>query len=214
MATIAATPAEVPHAVENFLQPEARERRRRCRSRSQSTQRIAMKRFITLSALVITGILPLQGCMSSWCAMQGGGSGCSNKPAAFEQTTKENTTASAQVGIVNHTGKFIYSATVDGSGGGTMSRWSAGLANICCATIPDVWRPGIKVLVRWDMPEGHTHIVKEKIVEVEKYDEPGSIYMHFFSNDEVRVVVSNAAGYSKKHPILHTGKPANAASSN
>jgi hypothetical protein len=174
-----------------------------------------MKRFITLSALVITGLLPLQGCMSSWCAMQGGGSGCSNKPAAFKQATmQESTTSSAQVGIVNHTGKFIYSATVDGSGGGRMSAWSAGLANICCTSIPRVWHPGMKVLVRWNMPEGRTDVIKEKVVEVEKYDETGSIYMHFFPNDEVRVVVSSAAGYSKKHPILHTGKPANAGPSN
>ncbi|MCC7682698.1 DUF3304 domain-containing protein [Janthinobacterium sp. FW305-128] len=119
------------------------------------------------------------------------------------------TTATAQVGIVNHTGKYIYSASVDGAGGGNMARWGAGLANICCTSIPRVWYPEMMVRVRWDMPEEHTHIVKEKMVEVEKYDEPGDIYMHFFENDEVRVVVSNAGGPSKIHPILHSGKPAN-----
>ncbi|MDB5802343.1 MAG: hypothetical protein JWL63_3282 [Rhodocyclales bacterium] len=125
--------------------------------------------------------------------------------AAFEK--KEDPDAVAQVGIVNHTGKFIYSATVDGSGGGTMSAWGAGGADICCTSIPRAWYPGMKVLVRWDMPDGHTHVVKEKIVEVEKYDEPGSIYMHFFPNDEVRVVVSNAQGYSLKHPIAPPVRP-------
>ncbi|MGK5056915.1 DUF3304 domain-containing protein [Janthinobacterium sp. LB2P49] len=118
-------------------------------------------------------------------------------------------TATAQVGIVNHTGKYIYSASVDGAGGGNMARWGAGLANICCTSIPRVWYPGMNVLVRWNMPEGHTDVVKEKIVEVERYDEPGDIYMHFFPNDEVRVVVSNAGGRGKTHPILHFGKPAN-----
>ncbi|MYM72677.1 DUF3304 domain-containing protein [Duganella sp. FT134W] len=52
-----------------------------------------------------------------------------------------------------------------------MSRWVAGMANICCTSIPYVWHPGMKVLVRWDMPQGHQHIVKEKIVEVEKMEE-------------------------------------------
>ncbi|GJI97349.1 hypothetical protein RugamoR57_40670 [Duganella caerulea] len=65
----------------------------------------------------------------------------------------------------------------------------------------------MKVLVRWDMPEGHQHIVKEKIVEVEKYEETGSIYMHFFPNDEVRVVVSRFAPSSSEHPIHHLGNP-------
>jgi hypothetical protein len=51
------------------------------------------------------------------------------------------------------------------------------------------------------MPKGVVDVWKEKIVEIEKYDRPGSIYLHFFPNDEVRVVVSNAAGYSSKHPI-------------
>lgn len=121
---------------------------------------------------------------------------------------EESPRAGAQVGIVNHTGRFIYSATVNGAGGGTMSAWGAGVANICCTSIPRFWYPGMKVLVRWDMPEGRTHVVKEKTVEVERYDEPGSIYMHFFPNDEVRVVVSNTAGFGAKHPIPPPVKPA------
>ncbi|NMM25760.1 MAG: DUF3304 domain-containing protein [Glaciimonas sp.] len=64
------------------------------------------------------------------------------------------------------------------------------------------------------MPEGRTSVIKEKIVEVEKYDRPGSIYMHFFPNDKVRVVVSIYPGYSSAHPILHSGMPANTPSSN
>ncbi|MCM2567029.1 DUF3304 domain-containing protein [Janthinobacterium kumbetense] len=134
--------------------------------------------------------------------------GCAFKARQVEDVNP-SPTATAQVGIVNHTGKYIYSASVDGAGGGNMARWGAGLANICCTSIPRVWYPGMKVRVRWNMPEGHTDVVKEKMVEVEKYDEPGDIYMHFFPDDEVRVVVSNSGGGAKTHPILHSGKPAN-----
>ena len=114
--------------------------------------------------------------------------------------------ATAQIGIVNHTGNFIYSASVDGAGGGDMSSWGAASADICCTSIPRVWYPGMKVLVRWDMPVGHQHVVKEKVVEVEKFDEPGSIYMHFFQNDVVRVVVSPVGPRNRAHPIRHLGK--------
>lgn len=113
----------------------------------------------------------------------------------------------AQVGIVNHTGNFIYSASVDGAGGGGMSRWGAGIANICCTSIPDMWYPGLKVLVRWDMPEGHQHIVKEKVVEIEKYERPGDVYIVFFPNDEVRVVVSLNGPRASDFPIRHVGNP-------
>ena len=133
-------------------------------------------------------------------------SGCALKARQVEQAGP-SPTATAQVGIVNHTGEFIYSASVDGAGGGNMARWGAGGANICCASIPRVWHLGMNVLVRWNMPEGHTDVIKEKMVEIEKYDRPGDIYMHFFENDEVRVVVSNDAGYGKDHPIQHMANP-------
>ncbi|MDZ5635719.1 DUF3304 domain-containing protein [Janthinobacterium sp. GMG1] len=133
-------------------------------------------------------------------------SGCALKARQLEEASP-SPTATAQVGIVNHTGKYIYSASVDGAGGGNMARWGAGGANICCTSIPRVWHPGMNVLVRWNMPEGHTDVIKEKMVEIEKYDRPGDIYMHFFENDEVRVVVSNDAGYGKDHPIQHTANP-------
>ncbi|MBI2276810.1 MAG: DUF3304 domain-containing protein [Dechloromonas sp.] len=119
-------------------------------------------------------------------------------------------TAAAQVGVVNHTGNYIYSASADGAGGGNMDRWGAGNASVCCTSIPRVWYPGMKVRVRWDMPNGHAHNVKERIVDVEKYDEPGDIYLHFFPNDEVRVIVTNIGGSSQKHPIPPPSKPANA----
>ena len=113
----------------------------------------------------------------------------------------------ADVGVVNHTGNFIYSASVDGTAGGNTPASGAGMPGICCAPIPAVWYPGMKVAVRWDMPEGHPHIVKETAVEVEKYENPGSIYMHFFPNDEVRVIVSGVGAGNPAYPIPHSDKP-------
>lgn len=127
-----------------------------------------------------------------------------------EKASAEQQTATAQVGVVNHTGNYIYSSSVNGAGGGNMDAWWAGVASICCTSIPRVWYPGMKVHVRWDMPVGRTHNVKEKTVEVEKYEKPGSVYLHFFPNDEVRVVVTNIVGFSSGHPIPPPVKPANA----
>lgn len=135
--------------------------------------------------------------------------GCASRSTRAEPSDR----ATASVGIVNHTGNYIHYASVDGAGGGSMARWGAGNANICCASIPRVWYPGMKVKVRWDMPEGHTHNMKEKIVEVEKYERIGDIYMNFFPNDEVRVVVSRNAPGAPDYPIRHFGKPKDATSS-
>ena len=135
--------------------------------------------------------------------------------AGLEDVDRMPKTAAAQVGIVNHTGNYIYSAGIDGigwrgGGGGNMSRWGAGGADVCCASIPRFWRPGMKGIVHWNMPIGRQDVIREKVVEVEKYDEPGDIYLHFFPNDEIRVIVSNIAGWSDEHPILPPIKPANA----
>ena len=138
--------------------------------------------------------------------------GCAVRGPQAQAQPKEKTPA--QVGIVNHTGNYIYSASVNGAGGGNMARWGAGIANMCCTAIPAVWYAGMKVVVRWDMPEGHKHVVKEKIVEVEKYDRPGDVYMNFFPNDEVRVVVSRDGPRSPDYPIRHSGNPNDLSPSN
>jgi hypothetical protein len=78
---------------------------------------------------------------------------------------------------------------------------SAGVASMCCVTLPVTWRPGLTVRVGWDMPEGTTLIPKSKIVEVEKYDAPGDVYVHFFPDHDVRVVVTRWIGASPNHPI-------------
>lgn len=114
----------------------------------------------------------------------------------------------ASVGVVNHTDQYIYSASVEGAGGGNMPEFGAGNAGMCCAMIPAVWYPGMKVTVRWDMPVGVQHVDKEKVVDVEQYDEPGDIYIHIFPDDEVRVVITNFGGASTRHPIPAPVKPA------
>lgn len=40
-----------------------------------------------------------------------------------------------------------------------------------------------------------------------KYDQPGDVYMHFFPNAEVRVVVSPDGPGAPSYPIRHFGKP-------
>lgn len=142
-------------------------------------------RWLTAFALIFV----LTGCASS----------CTDRAAK---------TVGAMVGIVNHTDRYIYSASVDGAGGANMTAYGAGGASVCCALIPAVWYPGMKVEVRWNMPIGELDVVKVKEVEVEKYDEPGDIYLHFFPEDRVRVIVTRYGGASTKHPIPAPVAPA------
>lgn len=128
-------------------------------------------------------------------------SACALVNTSSVEKSAESDIYEAQIGIVNHTDQLVYSASVKGNGGGHASAYSAGIANICCVTLPLKWYPGLKIEVSWDMPIGRQHVYKSKNVEVEKYDTPGSLYLHFFANDEVRIVVTNWVGSSLQHPI-------------
>ena len=97
--------------------------------------------------------------------------------ACSAQPINDDSSYAANVGIVNHTAQYIHSASVNGAGGANMGAWGAGMGNVCCALVPTHWYPGMQVVVRWDVPEGSKHVYQEKRVEVERYDEPGSIYL-------------------------------------
>ena len=64
--------------------------------------------------------------------------------------------------------------------------------------VPRTWTPGMKVKVRWK-PNGRDYI--EKTTTIPRYDAIGMLYVHFFPNDEVRVVVSQVGTLNPNHPI-------------
>ncbi len=148
------------------------------------------RRYRPITKLAIAVFLPLT---ITACAV-----GASGKPEEY----------GAQIDIVNHTDRYIYSTSVGNSGGGNATTYTAGVANVCCVTLPEVWRPGIEFLVQWDMPVNGNHIYKEETAIVEEYSEPGSLYLHIFPGDKVRIVVSKWFGGSDKHPIMAPDKKA------
>jgi hypothetical protein len=64
--------------------------------------------------------------------------------------------------------------------------------------LPKTWFPGMKVKVRWK-PNGREWV--EKTTNIMRYHEVGTIYVHFFPGDQVRVVSANSGPTSSIHPI-------------
>ncbi|WP_211468441.1 DUF3304 domain-containing protein, partial [Collimonas silvisoli] len=71
--------------------------------------------------------------------------------------------------------------------------------------LPRQWQPGMKVKVRWNRPiKGEDNWI-EKTTTIRRYEKAGTLYVHFFANDEVRVVSSPIHGsQSPEHPILNS----------
>jgi hypothetical protein len=109
------------------------------------------------------------------------------------------------ISCVTHGTGYIYSFAIEepvhsGPLGGRMAG-GASCGGLIAAgyALPKTWYPGMKVKVRWK-PNGREWV--EKTTNIMRYEKVGNIYVHFFKNDQVRVVAANSNGASPHHPIL------------
>lgn len=127
---------------------------------------------------------------------------------------KDNRIPVALIGVHHFGSDYLISTFfVDGYGGGNVSEGGGGGGILCCVTIPRKWKPGLTAQVRWEV----RHIIRrtdptaEQVAEidgiyqakapVEAYVEPGDLYVHFFPNGRVRIVVSETSPSGEQHPI-------------
>lgn len=125
----------------------------------------------------------------------------------------------------NHTDTSIISIVINGEGGVLNARAHGEGSGVCCVVLPKKWRPGLLATIKWQPddipvfnPDGSPKIVdgvpasiesawKERTVEVPKYSadelDRGTFYIHFFRDDDVKVLVATRwAGYAG-HPYPH-----------
>ncbi|BAV78203.1 hypothetical protein PCAU_5994 [Pseudomonas chlororaphis subsp. aurantiaca] len=132
----------------------------------------------------------------------------------------------------NHASSNINSFSVNGAGGGNLGPHEGGGSQVCCGSIPRYWTPGIRAIVEWEKdPNPREKIKRDKYgqleagdyqrhaagytrhkvtVDVPKYDEPGSLNVHFLPCDQVRVsatgITPGYPGYPYNYP-LHMEEP-------
>lgn len=106
---------------------------------------------------------------------------------------------------------------VDGYPGSNVGRSGGGARDVCCVSLPNKWRPGLTVEVRWavgnwskenqqEIAAGNyksiTFARYKAMVPIEKYDTPEQLYVHFFQGGKVRVVSSFPGYGNPAHPVL------------
>ncbi len=116
---------------------------------------------------------------------------------------------------VNHTLEDVVDVTINGTGG-IMAAYPRGTSgSVCCVTVPAKWKPGLSVTIAWEpdgswllddqgkevIRDGKTVLVrgkrKTKIVALPQYDKPEDLWIHFFPNEEIKLVMSK---YGPGHP--------------
>lgn len=122
----------------------------------------------------------------------------------------------------NHTDEDIVAIVINGEGGILDASAHGEGGGMCCVVLPKKWRPGLMATIKWQLDgdwlrdergevvirDGKKVLVpgpwKERTVEVPKYDEEmGMFFIHFFPNDEVKVLVSKYGASSPHHPLPH-----------
>ena len=131
---------------------------------------------------------------------------------------------------INHTDKGVSSITVNGEGGILNSPpQGGGGKEMCCVSLPDTWRPGQKITIRWQiagtfvrdkkgnmvLSDGVPIVIqgpwKTRTVDLPEYkgkDAEGRLHIHFLPGDEVKVLRSMKGFWSSEYPIPYPTKKA------
>lgn len=122
----------------------------------------------------------------------------------------------------NHTDKSIVAIAINGEGGILDANAHGEGGGVCCVVLPKTWRPGLMATIKWQEddipifnPDGTRMVIdgvpatkespwKERTIEVPRYGpEMGMFFIHFFPNDEVKVLVNLHGATSVNHPLPH-----------
>lgn len=122
----------------------------------------------------------------------------------------EEETAAVSYSARNQTDKGIESIIVNGEGGVLGAYPQKSGTGICCVVLPRKWRPGLTARIKWRNEgayefDSHGKMVtndgvpvlieapwNERTIELPQYDDRvGQFQLHFYSNGDVKSVVSN-----------------------
>lgn len=125
----------------------------------------------------------------------------------------------------NHTDNSIVAIAINNQGGVLNARAHGEGGGVCCVVLPKKWRSGLMATIKWQEddipifnPDGTRMVIdgvpaakespwKERTVEVPKYSvdelDRGTFYMHFFPNEDVKVLVATRWAGFEGHPYPH-----------
>ncbi|WP_052321620.1 DUF3304 domain-containing protein [Ralstonia sp. A12] len=101
---------------------------------------------------------------------------------------------SAEVLAHNYTDEYIAAFTINGAYIGNAAAHGYG-GFVCCVRLPKTWKPGLTVKIKWTKDDRTNDFWKEKVVEIPPYSDQdiGHFAVHFFPNDDVKVLVTMKA---------------------
>jgi hypothetical protein len=115
-----------------------------------------------------------------------------------QQAERPTDTGTGSIVGVNYTAHGIQWFQIGNARGSSLGSYKGGGGYQCCLNYPKTWSPNFKVTVKWERsdglaPGGDGFRIKEmqQIVNVEKYESQGNVYVLFLPDDVVKIFVSN-----------------------
>lgn len=89
---------------------------------------------------------------------------------------------------------------VNGTWGGNSYPHTGGGHSVCCVLIPEKWRPGLVVNIKWIRGDGNPKQYSYR-AEVPPYAESGALQVLFLDNDIIKVYVNDYWPCTPMHPM-------------
>lgn len=105
----------------------------------------------------------------------------------------------ASINPYNFTDVSIVDLYVNGTWGGSINKHSGGGSSVCCVLVPEKWRPGLVVNVKWHKTEDQKLYVVE--AEIPQYTESAGLQILFMKNDQVKVYLQDYWPCTPMHPM-------------
>ncbi|HDS1123062.1 TPA: DUF3304 domain-containing protein [Stenotrophomonas maltophilia] len=103
----------------------------------------------------------------------------------------------------NHTDNHVAQFLVNGGSGGSAWPHSAG-GTVCCVVLPDHWAPDQKVEIEWTTD---LETYQKATESIPRYNEVGSLAVHFLRNGQVKVFVTNLILGHPDYPLTGPEAP-------
>ena len=132
-------------------------------------------------------------------------SACNPIDSASSEKKEGPNTFTASTYSLNYSSKYFFDYTVYDTtdskmpaiGGAAVDPLGGGDQG-CCIALPKMWRPGLKVLIKWSYADREKiHEAYSREFEIPRYAEPGNLFVTFYDANDVELVVSR---YEAGHP--------------
>ncbi len=130
-----------------------------------------------------------------------------------EKQWRDDMVAPAMI-LINYTGEDVeasleYGDIPDSGARDAMGPYSGGSSVSCCVPMPTHWRPGIKMLVKYNFGNWPRGLEKTKIVELPDYPDgrPGYLFVLVHSETDIEVLSSIYGPLHERWPGRVKGYP-------